>query len=59
MIDAGPEMKEIRVQLIDITGKTVYSGQDLLVNTEEIRSGIYFLRMTSGSNIIVTKLIKK
>jgi len=59
MINPGPQMKEIRVQLIDITGKTIYSGQDLLVNTEEIRSGIYFLRMTSGSSVIVTKLVKK
>lgn len=59
MIDPGPERKEFRFQLIDITGKTIYSGQELLINTRQVIPGIYFLKITCGSDVTVSKLMKK
>ncbi len=51
------------VQLMDATGKTVYTatdfGSDILVATDELPSGLYLLQITTADNIQTQKVIKR
>ena len=58
------ELRNVSVELLDVTGKTVFSKAHFAVTSETGRlrlpaqaSGVYFLRVTAGTGTEVVKLI--
>ena len=52
--------KDSYLQILDITGKVIYQKnfkKDLLVETTNFKSGIYFVRIENDNNIITEKII--
>lgn len=57
---------KLNIQILDLTGKQVNEGltqnfnagaQAMVLNTEALENGIYFVRVSSGSSLSVTKIV--
>jgi hypothetical protein len=58
--------EDFKVEIIDLKGQRVYSknyaseiSETVSLNVSNLNSGIYFLKITSGKNQIIKKVIKK
>lgn len=63
-ISGLPTINNANVEIVDVKGSVIYSKQmdiesNLTLSTKDLKSGIYFIRITqNGDNIVTSKFVK-